>query len=130
MIVDTLRIHSNNLNKKHYLLHEVIEFVGRIERLLVGQYQRFDHMQCPFACTSENVPKRYVSRKPRGSHRFRESLPYRFSFSPTAYIVRHPVRCAEISPTSVAYFIYFVKILRVNLYFRQPYDAIERSSAL
>ena len=47
MIVDTLRIHSNNLNKKHYLLHEVIEFVGRIERLLVGQYQRLDHMQCP-----------------------------------------------------------------------------------
>lgn len=45
MIVDTLRIHSNNLNKKHYLLHEVIEFVGRIERCLVGQYQRFDHMQ-------------------------------------------------------------------------------------
>ena len=28
MIVDTLRIHSNNLNKKHYLLHEVIEFVS------------------------------------------------------------------------------------------------------
>ena len=45
MIAGTLRIHSNNLNKKHYLLYEVIEFIGRIERHLVGQDQRLDHVQ-------------------------------------------------------------------------------------
>lgn len=107
MIVDTLRIHSNNLNKKHYLLHEVIEFVGRIERLLVGQYQRLDHMQCPLlvllkmfrsdmllvslaACIG--FENRYLAGVLLFADRIHRQTP-------------GSVR-REISPTSVAYFIY------------------------
>lgn len=103
MIVDTLRIHSNNLNKKHYLLHEVIEFVGWIERCLVGQYQRFDHMQRSLLVLlkvfrSDMLLVCFTARIGFENRYFTGIL-----LSPTAYIVSTPgsVR-REISPTSVA----------------------------
>lgn len=125
MIVDTLRIHSNNLNKKHYLLHEVIEFVGRIERLLVGQYQRLDHMQCPLL----------VLLKMFRSDMLLVSLAACIGFE-NRYLAGVLLFADRIHRQHTRFgaqgdFAHFscvfhilVKILRVNLYFRQPHDAI------
>ena len=127
MIVDTLRIHSNNLNKKHYLLHEVIEFVGRIERCLVGQYQRFDHMQRSLlvllkvfrsdmllVCFTARIG--FENRYFTGILLFADSIQRQYARFGTQGDVTYLGRIVHL----------LVKILRINLYFRQPYDTIGR----
>ena len=110
-----------------YLLHEVIEFVRRIERRLVGQDQRFDHVQRCLLVFPEvfrgdvllvSLAARigFENRHLAGILLFADGVHRQYARFGAQGDFAHFGRILHI----------LVEILRINLYLRQPYDAVGR----